>query len=85
MVSADTLLSYPDWNILFSVHLDASDKQLGAVFSNSNKPIELFSRSHFLREPVYGVHQVRNNSKYSISILRAIVGCMNSFQKHRFR
>ena len=43
MISAETLLSYPDWKILFTVHTDASDKQLGAVISQNNKPIVFFS------------------------------------------
>ena len=33
MVSENTLLSYPDWNLTFTVHTDAFDKQLGAVIS----------------------------------------------------
>ena len=33
MVSADMLLSYPDWKIPFTVHTNASDKQVGAVIS----------------------------------------------------
>ena len=40
----ETLLSYPDWTIPFTVHTDASDKQLVAVISQNNKPIALFSR-----------------------------------------
>ena len=44
MVSAETLLIYPDWIIPFTVHTDASDKQLGAVISPNNKPIGFFSR-----------------------------------------
>ena len=43
MVSADTLLSYPYWKLAFTVHTDASDKQLGIVISQNNKPIDLFS------------------------------------------
>ena len=45
MVSAETLLSYPYWKISFTDHTNASDKQLGAVISRNNKPIELFSRT----------------------------------------
>ena len=44
MLSADTLLIYPDWKLPFTVHTDASDKQLGAVISQNNKPITFFSR-----------------------------------------
>ena len=42
MVSFETLLSYSDWKIPFTVHTDASDKQLGDVISQSNKPISFF-------------------------------------------
>ena len=38
MVSTETLLSYTDCNISFTVHTDASDKNLGAVISQKNKP-----------------------------------------------
>ena len=44
MVSAETLLSYPYHKIPFLVHIDASDRNLGAVISQNNKPIALFSR-----------------------------------------
>ena len=43
MVSTETLLSYPDWTITSTLHTNASDKQLGAVIINNNKPIALFS------------------------------------------
>ena len=44
MVSADTLLNYPYWEILFTVHIDTSVKQLGDVIRKNNKPIAFFSR-----------------------------------------
>ena len=43
MVSAETLLCYQDWKIPFTVNTDDSDKQLGAVICQNNKPIALFS------------------------------------------
>ena len=42
MVSAENLLSYPDWTIIFTVHTDAFDKQLVAVISHNNKPVAFF-------------------------------------------
>ena len=44
MVSADIFFSYPDWEICFTVHTDASDKNLSAYISQNNKPISFFSR-----------------------------------------
>ena len=44
MVSAETLLSYPYWKLQFTVHTYASNKKLGAVISQNNKPIYLFYR-----------------------------------------
>ena len=43
MVYAKTLISYPDWKLPFTVHIDASDKQLCAVISQDNKTISFFS------------------------------------------
>ena len=45
MVSAETLLSYTYWDIIFPVHTHASDKQLVAVISQNNKPMVFFSRN----------------------------------------
>ena len=43
MVSTKTLIIYTDWKLSFTVHTDASDKQLSSVISNNNKPIDFFS------------------------------------------
>ena len=42
MVSADTLMSYPDWKITLTVHTYASDKHHGAIISQNDKHITLF-------------------------------------------
>ena len=39
LVSEFVLLGYPDRTIPFTVHADTSDKHLGAVISQNNKPI----------------------------------------------
>ena len=43
MISAVTLLSYPDWKIPFTVHTNAYNKQLGYFISKNNKNIFFFS------------------------------------------
>ena len=45
MVYSETLLNYPDWTITSTVHTYASDKQLGAVTIQNEKPIALFLRN----------------------------------------
>ena len=45
MVCQQTVLNYPDYNLLFDIHTDASDYQLGAVISQNKKPIAFFSRT----------------------------------------
>ena len=42
MVPEETLLSYTDRTIYFTVHTDASDKKLGAVIGRNNEPIYTF-------------------------------------------
>ena len=71
MVSAETLLSYPDWKIPFPVHTDASDKYLGAVISQNIKPISFFSRR--LRKP-------QRNCTMNDKELLAILECLKKSQ-----
>ena len=42
VVSAETLLNFPNWTIMFTVHTYASDKHHGAVISQNDKHIALF-------------------------------------------
>ena len=44
ILSKEVLLSYPDFNLPFDIHTDASDVQLGAVISQNNHPIAFYSR-----------------------------------------
>ena len=71
MVSADTLLSYPDWKLPFTVHTYASDKQLDAVISHNNKPIAFFSRK--LSKP----HRNYTNTEKELLV---IVECLEKFR-----
>ena len=70
MVSSDTLLSYPYCTIPFTVHDDASDKQVGAVISHNNKQIALFSRR--LSKP-------QLNFTTTEKELLVILECLNKF------
>ena len=40
----ETLLIYPDFNMPFDVHTDASGRQLGAFISQNRKPLAFYSR-----------------------------------------
>jgi hypothetical protein len=42
-VSKETLLAFPDFEIEFRVYTDASNKQLGAVSMQEEKPLALYS------------------------------------------
>ena len=71
MVSAETLVDYPYCKIPFTVHTDASDKQLGSVIIQNNKPIAFLSRK--LSKPQ------RNYTTTEREIL-AIVECLKQFR-----
>jgi len=44
IIAKETLLAYPDFSKPFEIHTDASHYQLGAVISQSGKPIAFYSR-----------------------------------------
>ena len=46
IIAEDTMLAYPSYGKRFHVHTDASDKQIGGVVSQKDKPIAFFSRKH---------------------------------------
>ena len=70
MVSAESLLSYPYLKLTFTVQTDASDKQLGAVISQNNKPISFFYRK---------VSKLWCNYTTTKKELLAIVECLKQF------
>ena len=49
MVSAETLLNYPDCTITFTVHTYASDKKLGDVINQNNNPIVFLNNTNKLK------------------------------------
>ena len=71
MVSTETLLSYPYWKLPFAVHTDASDKHLGAVISQNNKPIDLLSRKLSKSQRNYTTTEKKH---------LAIVECLKQFR-----
>ncbi len=42
-IANDVVLAYPDYSKVFEIYTDASSKQLGAVITQDNRPIVLFS------------------------------------------
>ena len=44
VIAKETILAYPDFNLPFDVHTDASDRQLGAVISQNGKTLAFYSR-----------------------------------------
>ena len=44
IIAREVMLAYPDFNKPFEIHTDASHYQLGAVISQSGKPIAFYSR-----------------------------------------
>ena len=50
IVRCETLLSYPDINLPFEIHTNASHTQLGAVICQNNKPIAFYSKKFQLAQ-----------------------------------
>ena len=71
IVYTETLLSYSDWKITFTVHTNASDKHLGDVIIQNNKTIILLSMM---------LIKLQRNYTTNEKELLAIVECLNEFQ-----
>ena len=44
VMSKETILNYPDFNKVFEIHTDASDRQLGSVIAQEGKPLAFYSK-----------------------------------------
>jgi hypothetical protein len=44
IMARETLLAYPNFNLPFDIHTDASHHQLGAVISQNGRPVAFYSR-----------------------------------------
>lgn len=75
MVLEEVFLTYPDWSKPFDIHTDASDKQLGAVISQDEKPIAFFSRR---------LSKSQRNYTTTEKKLLSIVECLKEFQNILF-
>ena len=68
MISSENLLNYPDWIIPFTVHIYSSDKKMGAVTSQNDKPMALFMKKS---------SKPQNNYTTKEKEILSIVECLN--------
>ena len=43
-MAKEAIINYPNFNEVFEINTDASDRQLGADISQGGKPLEFYSR-----------------------------------------
>ena len=79
-ISKQSLLTYPDFSKPFEVYTDASDKQLGAVILQDNKPIAHFSRTLNSAQRNYTV-----TDKETLSIVELLKEYRNILYGHTIR
>jgi hypothetical protein len=69
-IAKNVVLAYPDYSKVFEIYTDASSKQLGAVITQDNRPIEFFSWKLSDAQRKYSVTKIE---------LLAIVGTLKEF------
>jgi hypothetical protein len=57
-IAKDIVLGYPDFGKVFEIYTDASSKQLGAVFTQDNRPIAIFSRKLSKTQHKYSITKI---------------------------
>ena len=58
LMAKETLLAFPDFNLPFHIHTDASKVQLGACISQENKPLAFYSRKLNPAQRNYTVQEI---------------------------
>eukprot|EP00957_Ditylum_brightwellii_P204767 15340756-Ditylum_brightwellii.AAC.1 len=71
IISQEALLAYLDFNVLFEIHTDASDTQLGAVISQQGMPVVFHSRK---------LNSIQRNYTNTEQELLAIVETLKEFK-----
>ena len=59
VMAKETILNYPDFNKFFEIHIDVSDRQLGAVISQEGKPLAFYSRKLSSAQRNYFTYHLR--------------------------
>ena len=74
-ISKDVLLTHPNFSKKFTIHTDASDRQLGSVISQDGKPIAFYSRklSNTQRNYSVGEREInrRNSQRVQTNFIRS--------------
>ena len=71
IIGREVLLAYPDFNAPFIIHTDASKLQIGAVISQSGKPIAFYSKK---------MNSAQKNYTTTEKELLAIVATLKEFR-----
>ena len=58
MIARDIVLAYPDFSKKFVIYTDASQRQLGAVITQDNRPIAFFSRKLNSAQQKYSITEL---------------------------
>ncbi len=57
-IAREVVLAYPDYSKVFEIYTDASSKQQGAIITQENRPIEIFSRKLSTMQRKYSVTEI---------------------------
>ena len=78
IIGREVLLAYPDFNILFEIHINASTTQLGSIISQHGNPIDFYSRK---LKPYQ--HNYTTTEHELLSIVKTLKGFRNILLGHK--